>query len=144
MSALNWYELKLRVPYDAIDMMQIVYHGRYLVWFELARVEYTRSLGIAFKDLVKRGFATAMAEIKMDFQAPARFDDEIVVKTRIGNVGASSVRFECEIEKISSSDSGSKHLLCSGYAILVLVDRSGKPVQIPPDVVETLSIAHQR
>jgi acyl-CoA thioesterase FadM len=55
-------------------------------------------------------------------------------------VGAFSIRFEREIEKTFSPESGLKRPLCSGYAILVLVDRSGKPVQIPPDIAETLSI----
>jgi len=130
------------VPYDAVDMMQIVHHSGYVVWFEMARVEHARSLGIDFKDLVlNRGLATAMTEIKLNFHSPSRFDEEILVKTRIASAGNSSTKFECQILKLSAnSHPSSRALLCSDFAILVLVDtKTGKPTPIPKDISKKIA-----
>jgi len=127
------HDVKLRVRYEETDTMQVVYYAKFFVWFEVGRIDLLRYLGVAYKDLERRGMWMPVIEAKATYKAPARFDDEILVKTRITKVGNSSVTFENTVLKLPEMK-----LLCSGYTVHVLVDSGGKPTKIPVDIARRL------
>jgi len=116
--------------------MQVVYYGKYLTWFEVGRIGLLRDIGLAYRDWEKRGLGIPVVQAHADYRAPARFDDEVLVKTRVASLGESSIRFENEVYKLPEMQ-----LLCTGHTVHVLVDGSGRTVRIPDEIREKLTSA---
>jgi len=113
----------IRVRYKDTDQMGVVYNGNYFTWFEIGRVEFLRSLGIRYLDLEKLGVYTAVAEAYCKYIKPARYDDEVVIKTRIRRL--TDVRIEFEYSLYRKEDN---ELLATGYTVHAFVDRNIKPI----------------
>jgi len=119
-------ETRVRVRYAETDRMGVVYHANYLVWMECGRVELCRGRGIRYRDMEEDGVALAVAGISCRYRAPARYDDEIVIRTAIASARRKVVRFEYEIR---SEETG--QLLATGETVHVFVNREMKPVRLP-------------
>lgn len=130
----SWHEQRLRVRYEETDTMQVVYYGKYFSWLEVGRMGLLRDLGLAYRDWRKRGLRIPVVQAQADYKSPARFDDEVLVKTRVARMGTSSIRFENEIYKLPEMK-----LLCTGHTVHALIDKTGKTVSIPDDVREKLT-----
>jgi acyl-CoA thioester hydrolase len=128
------HEIRVRVRYADTDTMQVVYYANYFVWFETGRVELLRSRGLVYRDLEKMGSYIPVVEAAASYKAPARFDDELIVKTRIARMGNSSMRFENEVYKLPGME-----LLCTGHTVHVLVGADGKSREIPAEIRSKLS-----
>lgn len=115
----------VRVRYKDTDQMGVVYNGNYFTWFEVGRVELLRDIGISYKDLERRGVFTAVAEAYCKYIKPARFDDEIIIKTRIRKL--TEIRVEFEYSLYRKED---ELLLAKGYTLHVFVDKNIKPVNL--------------
>ncbi len=91
-------ESRLRVRYQETDQMGVVYHSNFLIWFEVGRVELLRQLGFNYKDMeaVDDCFI-AVVDAHCRYRAPARYDDQIVVRTRLLNARSSAVHFGYEV-----------------------------------------------
>src|SRR4051794_2573785 len=81
-----------RVGFSDTDAQGIVYYGRYNPYFDLARVEYHRSLGLLHRD--RRDGDFVMRANDVEYFAPARFDDELEIYCRVSRIGRTSVTFE--------------------------------------------------
>jgi acyl-CoA thioester hydrolase len=114
--------------------MRIVHHTEYFVWFEVARTELLRSVGLPYTEIQKRGFNTPLVEAFASYKAPARYDDEVEVKVRVGKIGRSSLRLDYEVAKQPD-----RELLCTGHTVHVFVGGDGKPKKVPDDLRERLS-----
>ena len=125
----SWHESRLRVRYEETDTMQAVYYAKFFVWMEVGRVSLMRELGLAHRDLEAQGLRMPVVQASADYRAPARFDDEILVKTRIARVGNSSIRFENEIYRLPDM-----RLLCVGHTIHALSKKDGKTVPFPEEM----------
>src|SRR6202035_4476481 len=91
-------EARLRVRYAETDQMGVVYHANYFVWFEVGRVELLRQLGFSYRDMEQNDQCfIAVVDARCRYKAPARYDDEIVVRTRLKNVRESLVHFGYEL-----------------------------------------------
>ena len=91
-SAFN--ETRLRVRYAETDQMGIVYHSNHLIWFEVGRVELLRQLGFSYRDMEREdGRFIAVAEVTCRYRAPAYYDEEVLVRTRLKTVRESVVVF---------------------------------------------------
>jgi acyl-CoA thioester hydrolase len=91
-------ETRLRVRYAETDQMGVVYHANHFIWFEIGRVELMRQLGFSYRDMEKQdGCYVAVVEAKCRYRAPARYDDEILVRTRLLNVRESVIHFGYEL-----------------------------------------------
>lgn len=123
-----WHEQRIRVRFEETDTMGVVYYAKFFVWMEVGRVGLLRDLGFPYKELEKRGFHMPVVQAHADYEASARFDEEILVRTRIASVGKSSIRFENEIYKLP--DMGR---LSTGHTVHALVDRKGRSVPLPAD-----------
>ena len=101
--------------------MGVAYYSNYLYWFEVGRTEYCRALGSPYSEWEQEGIFLPVVEAHCRYKHPARYDDEITIFTRIGEITKSSVVFECRIER---APDGRK--LAEGWTRHAFVDREGK------------------
>ena len=120
-------ETRLRVRYAETDQMGVVYHANHFVWFEVGRVELLRQLGFSYRDMeeVDRCFI-AVVDARCRYKAPARYDDEILVRARIKNVRDSLLHFGYELLRASDGT-----LLAEGETTHLVTDASMKVTSIP-------------
>src|SRR5262245_24520182 len=91
-------EARFRGRYAETDKMGVVYHSNYLVWFEVGRVELLRQLGFSYREMeVQDDCHIAVVDVRCRYKQPARYDDEIVVRTRLKNVRQSFLHFVYEV-----------------------------------------------
>lgn len=115
--------VKLRVRYSETDQMGVVYHGNYLPYFEVGRVEWLRNQGVSYKSLEEDGIGLPIVNININYKAPAKYDDELTVVTRFKSQESVKIEFECSI----FNEEGK--LLTTADFLLVFVDmKTGKPV----------------
>jgi acyl-CoA thioester hydrolase len=128
-------EARVRVRYAETDQMGIVYHANYLVWFEVGRVELMRSLGLDYKRLeVEEECWIAVVEATVRYKAPARYDDELTIQTRVAGLRGPIVRFSYRIVRAEDG-----LLLCEGETVHVVVGRDMKRRPIPRRYAEVLA-----
>ena len=120
-------DTEIRVRYQETDNMGVVYYANYFIWFEVARTEYLRSLGVSYKQLEDRGMFLMVASASCEYKSPARFDDIVSIKTWIPRMKNSSLQFE---HKLSI---GSK-LVATGESVHVFTNQMGRPIRIPDDI----------
>lgn len=133
------HKIELRVRYSETDQMGVVYHGNYLPYFEVGRVEWLRNQGISYKSMEESGVALPIVNINISYKKPARYDDLLTVTTKFKNQSSVKIEFECLI----NNEKG--ELLTTADFILVFVDiQTGKPI-LPPDnikaIIEGLELA---
>ncbi len=120
-------ETTIRVRYAETDQMGIVHHGNHFVWFEVGRVELLRQLGFSYKDMeLQDGCCIAVVDARCRYKAPARYDDEVIVRTQLKNVRESLVHFGYELVRASDGT-----LLAEGETTHVVIDREMKKQVIP-------------
>ena len=89
-------EIQIRVRYAETDRMGLLHHANYLVYFEQARTELLRQLGVSYKDLEDRGFFLVIAKVEIKYRAPAHYDDVLTIRTTVTRT--SPVRLEHHYE----------------------------------------------
>ena len=120
-------ETRLRVRYAETDQMGVVYHSNHLVWFEVGRVELMRQLGFSYRDMERDdGRFIAVAEVKCRYRAPVRYDEEVVVRTRLKGVRESVVQFTYELVR---ADNGA--LLAEGETTHIVTNAQMKVAALP-------------
>jgi len=120
-------ETRFRVRYAETDQMGVVYYSNYLVWMEVGRVEWCRQRGCNYREMERdSGILLAVAECTCRYHAPARYDDEIVVKTWIEKAHPRLVTFAYEIRL--SADSS---MLASGATRHLILDREFRRTRLP-------------
>ena len=77
------HTLSIRVRYPEADAMGYLHHSRYLQYFEMGRIEMLRAMGHSYRDLEKQGYLFVVVKVECRFKAPARFDDELTLTTRL-------------------------------------------------------------
>lgn len=129
-----WHEQNLRVRYEETDTMGVVYYGKFFVWMEVGRVSLLRDLGFGYKEWVKHDLEFPVVQAHADYKASARFDDEVLVKTRIASIGNTSIRFENEILMLPDMT-----LLATGHTVHVLTNKKGEKVPFTAELKERLT-----
>jgi acyl-CoA thioester hydrolase len=123
-----------RVTFSDTDAMGVVYYANYFEWFEIGRTEFFRSLGIPYKELDARGFVTPVVEAYCKFIKPARYDEILLIDTRVSVFKRATIRFEYSV--IQKKD-GLK--LAEGYTVHAFLNKEdGKIVRIPEYIVDAL------
>ena len=128
------HRFAVRVYYEDTDLSGVVYHANYLRWFERARSDVLRLLGIDQRAAADagEGFYT-VAEIALRYAAPARLDDTVVIETRALEVGAASVRLrQCAVRH--------GELLAEGTLRLGFVTPAGRPRRQPAGWREAFNV----
>ena len=117
----------IRVRYAETDQMGVVYHGNFFTWFEVGRVELCRQLGFEYKHMeIEDDSYIVVAEAQCRYKRPARFDDLLIVRTRVTQAQRRTVRFAYEI-----LNEASRELIATGETLHVICDRAGRPKSLP-------------
>jgi acyl-CoA thioester hydrolase len=120
-------EIQVRVRYAETDQMGVVYHANYLVWMEMGRVELCRSIGIRYRDMEQEdGVLLAVAEVSCRYLSPARFDDEVLVKTEVTRSSSRLLDFGYEM---TARQTGRK--LATGLSTHIFCDSEMRPCRLP-------------
>jgi acyl-CoA thioester hydrolase len=120
-------ETRLRVRYAETDQMGIVYYANYLVWMEVARVEYCKARGFNYRDMEREdGAFLVVAEAQCRYLAPACFDDEIVIRTSLLESRARMIRFGYEMRHAACGK-----LLATGSTNHVVCGADRRPRRLP-------------
>ena len=123
---MTTHETRLRVRYAETDQMGVAYNANHLIWMEIGRVEYCRSIGIRYRDMEESGILLAVVEVHCRYRYPARYDDEITVLTRVEALGSRSMQFAYELQ-LTAND----RTIADGYSKHVFCGRTLKPVRLP-------------
>jgi acyl-CoA thioester hydrolase len=124
--------VRLRVRYAETDQMGVVYHANHFVWFEVGRVELLRQLGFSYREMEAQEHCfIAVVDARCRYRAPARYDDEIVVRTYLKNVRESLIHFAYELLRASDGT-----LLAEGETTHIVTDRNMKTVTIPEKYIK--------
>jgi len=117
----------IRVRYAETDQMGVVYYANYLVWMEVARVEYCQALGFRYKDIeLEDGVLLAVVEAHCRYHYPAHFDEEVIVETRVTEANPRMVTFEYVMRLADDH-----RRLATGSTRHMLLGRDMKPARLP-------------
>jgi acyl-CoA thioester hydrolase len=106
--------------------MGVVYHANYLIWFEVGRGEYLRSLGQQYRTWEDEGYLLPAVEAHVRYRAPARYDDRVVVRTRLQEVRSRSLTLGYE-----AVDAESRQVLATGWTRHICIDHEGHARRLP-------------
>ncbi len=124
---------EVRVRYSETDQMGVVYHGNYLPYFEIGRVEWLRSQGISYKSMEERGVALPIVNLSLNYKKSARYDDILTIKTAFKSQSSVKIEFDCEIRNEQNE------LLTTASFLLVFVDmKTGRATAAPEYIKEIL------
>jgi acyl-CoA thioester hydrolase len=130
------FSARTRVGFSDTDAQGVVYYGRYNPYFDLARTEYLRSLGLLHRD---RGGDFVMRANDVEYFAPAVFDDEIEVFARVSRIGRTSVTFEFAAYRLRDDA-----LMVTAHQTVVYVDLAERKAHPVPDDFRAPVIAFER
>jgi acyl-CoA thioester hydrolase len=122
-----FHELHLRVRYAETDQMGFVHHANYPVYFEMGRTEMLRSTGLDYRTIEQNGFLLVIAKLSCRFHVPARYDDELLLRTHTKRI--TYVRIEHRYELFRGEE-----LICEGETTLACIDRDGNLQKLPPEL----------
>lgn len=131
---MKYFDISVRVRYAETDQMGVVYHGNYAPYFEMGRVEWLRDLGLSYKVMEEQGVMLPVVSLTMNYKRPARYDDNLKVRTIFKSLNGVKIEFDYEIYNEK------EELLTTGYSMLVFVDmKTGKPTLPPQYVLDILN-----
>jgi acyl-CoA thioester hydrolase len=128
--------LRLRVRYGETDQMGVVHHANYALYVEESRTTWMRELGCSYAELERRGIGLPVRKLEVRYRAPALYEDELEVHTRVGKLGGASVRFDSEI--VRPADGARIATASVELACVDLRDRARGPVLVPDDLRRVL------
>lgn len=132
----NWHETKIRVRYAETDKMGIVHHSNYPIWFEIGRSEYCRARGFSYREMEEKDNALlVVAELYCRYKASAFYEDDIIIRTKIGEIKSRSIRFIYQIFRESDNT-----IIAEGETLHVVTD-SEKKVRTLPEVYKNLLLS---
>ena len=120
-------ETRLRVRYAETDQMGVVYYSNYLVWMEVGRGALCSALGFSYGDMEREdGVLLAVAEACCRYRSPARYDDEVIVKTWIEEANTRMATFNYEMRLAEGG-----RVLATGHTRHIFVDREMRRARLP-------------
>ena len=93
-------ETRLVVRYAETDMMGIVHHSRYYPWFEQARTDYIKKLGLTYTELEKMGFLLPLTETQCKYLYGLKYEDEVLIKCRLDKLTVARMEFVYEVYRL--------------------------------------------
>ena len=122
----------IRVRFAETDLMGIVHHANYLLYFEEARVAYLARRGAVYTEWVAQGVHLPVIDTRIRFRSAALFHDQLEIECWIGEVTRVAVRFDYRVYRAQT-------LLAEGYTTLACVDDKRAPRRIPPEILEQIT-----
>lgn len=129
-----WSETRLRVRYAETDQAGVVYHSNYLIWFEVGRVELCRDYGFNYRDMETEADSfLPVTEARVKYRVPARYDDEVIVRTRVVELRSRAIKFAYEVLRASDG-----MLLAEGETRHIVMNSQGRARAFPPEYAEMM------
>jgi acyl-CoA thioester hydrolase len=125
---------RVRVRYAETDRMGVVYYANYLVWFEVGRTEWLRDAGWNYREMEREGVSLPVIEAHCEYRQPARYDDELDIRTRATLLTPVRIRFDYEIVLAAGGA-----VAAGGHTIHAALDPAGKPCRLPVRVRDMLT-----
>jgi acyl-CoA thioester hydrolase len=116
----------VRVRYAETDTMGVVYYANYLVWFEVGRTDLLRQAGWSYREMEAEGFSLPVIEAHCEYKQPARYDEELEIRTSGALVSPVRLRFDYEVARPSDGAA-----LAFGHTVHASLDRDGRPCRLP-------------
>jgi len=133
MAGIKTFSLPIRIYFEDTDSGGVVYHSNYLKFMERARTEWLRSIGIDQRHLKQdHQIMFVVHRIDIQFKLPARFNDELIVKSELKDIGSSKIEFR---QMIYRND---EMLINASVDIACIDSEKFKPVRIPPTIKQTM------
>ena len=127
---------KLRVRYGETDQMGYCYYGNYAQYLEVGRVEALRDLGMSYKEMEADGVMLPVSEFQVKYLFPAKYDDELFIKSKIVGINGSRIYFEHEITNADG------RLISTSKITLAFVSKETMRPILPPTLFLTLLTKH--
>lgn len=124
-------EISIRVRYAETDAMGYLHHAQYFVYFEMGRTELLRASGLCYADMERAGMFYVVAKLECRYRAPARYDDVLLLTTRLERLTRVRVDHAYELRRDAT-------LLTEARSTLVLVGRDGQPMGLPDELYARL------
>jgi acyl-CoA thioester hydrolase len=118
--------MEFRIYYEDTDAGGVVYHARYLGFFERGRTEFFRDKGFSVLQFHEEGSLFPVVRMEIDFRFPARLDDLVRVETELAEAGKTSFIMHQRLVRVND-----EQLLAEGRVTLVCVDKDMKPKRLP-------------
>ena len=132
-------ESRARVRYAETDQMGVVYYANYFVWFEVGRSQYCNDCGFSYRDMEREtGLFLIVAEASCRYKNPARYEDELVIRTRVTELTRRTLRFSYEVEREDGTP------VATGETLHVLINAEGRPSSFPVKYLSLLRESDQR
>lgn len=128
------HDTQIRVRYAETDRMGVVYYGNFYTWFEIGRVEFFRNAGFSYRDAEELDECfIVVVESGCRYRSPARFDDELLIRTRLRSIKGPVIRFNYEITRV---DNGAA--VAEGETIHLVCDSKMKVKKLPDKYLRIL------
>ena len=129
------FSTNVRVRYGETDQMGVVYHGNYASYFEIARTEWLRNLGVTYKELENKGIMLPVISLFFNFIKSAKYDDVLTIIVILKKKPLVKIEFDYEIYNQK------KEKISTGNSILAFMDmKTNKPLRCPNYILEKLNI----
>ncbi len=129
------FSTELRVRFAETDAQGVAHNASYLVWYEVARIDYLARFREGYRGLQTEGYEALTTEAHVRYLSPARFDDRLRVHARCREIRGARFRFEYEIE-------GEHGLVADGWTAHAVVDRETfRPTRFPGWLAEAIAAA---
>ena len=130
----RWVETDVKVRYAETDAQGVVYHGSYVVWFEVGRTEYCDAAGYPYARMEAEGVNIVVSDLAARFRRPARYGDTVRVATRLAGIRSRGCTFAYRVRLADGS------VAVEGETVHLFVDRAtGRPTAVPEPVRAALS-----
>ncbi len=136
---MKTHDTVLRTRYGETDQMGIIYHPNYYIYFEMGRTEYLReAAGISYKEMEELGVMLPLVETHCKYRIPAKYDDELLVRTAIKEMTVARIAFSYQLLRTSDGE-----ILAEGETVHGFVDRSGKVINMKKHSISLFNILHE-
>ena len=125
------HRFTVRVYYEDTDFSGMVYHAAYLHFFERARTEFLRAIGVHHSELIGQGIAFAVRSMTIEFDAAAHIDDLLEVETRVESLSPARLNLDQRI--VRQGD-----VITRAKVLVVAINTAGKPARMPRPIIESL------
>jgi acyl-CoA thioester hydrolase len=122
-----WFETRLRVRYAETDKMGVVYHANFVVWLEVGRTDLCKQCGFSYRDMeIEEDAHLMVTDVSIRYRRPARYDDEILIRTRVAEMAKRTLKFEYLVLNAVTGDT-----LAEGATSHVVTSSAGRPRSFP-------------
>jgi len=118
------HSVRIRVRYAETDQMRFAHHSVYVVWFEMARIELMRGLGLNYAQMEKDGYLLPVLEVGIRYRKPAFFDDELQISAKFAQLAGARLRIQYTVTKNGT-------LIAEGFSVHAFMNAQGRPIRPP-------------